>query len=257
MANKTTYWKQLIVVILFLLVFISSAATLRCWQHKRTAHTAYPKTNKDPNDLDRIVTLAESLARTNKNSEMQIAEKLLRTAIAAAPDHVEAMTLLAMLLQATGQYAEAACLYEEIIIIEPDAKLAINNLAWIMCEKLGQYRQSHELAERALLKNCDCADFLDTLGLAHYRLGLYEEAVQDFTRSVELSPPQSPAEVLSLFHLAQARIAMGLHTEAIQALQQIVKSGPDARNVYGTEISLIESILRQLKNNNNYAAATN
>lgn len=255
MINKTTYWKELIVLILFLLVFITSATALRCWQRKHTAQTSYTKTNQDPNDLARIVTLAESLARTNKKTEMQIAEELLRTAIAAAPDHVEAMTLLAMLLQTTGQYAEAACLYEEIIIIEPDAKLATSNLAWIMCEKLGQYRQAQELVEHALLKNCDCADFLDTLGLAHYRLGLYEEAARNFTRSAELSPPQSPAEVLSLFHLAQARIAMGLHAEAIEALQLIIKSGPDARNVYGTEISLVESILHQLKNNNNYAAS--
>lgn len=101
-----------------------------------------------PEDSLTPVIIAGELATTEDSQAQKIAEDLLRGVLANHPDSLPAMNALALLLQITGRSEESARFYRQVLTLEPDNVKAINNLAWILCEDQGKYKEALELAER-------------------------------------------------------------------------------------------------------------
>jgi len=95
----------------------------------------------------------------------------------------------------------------------------LNNLAWSLCEKQGQYQEALELANRGLVLVPGYADLIDTRGVIHYRMGHLEEAIRDLSQCIELYGADEPALTGSRFHLARAYAAAGRRTEALEQLK--------------------------------------
>ena len=200
-----------------------------------------------PEDTRTPITIARDLAATESNQAKKTAEDMLRTILENESDSTEAMSVLAMLLQITGRAAEAVELYQKIIELEPDNVVAINNLAWIMCEEQSKHQQALELAQRGLEKAPDYIDLIDTRGVAYYRLGEFNKAVQDLTRCVKLYPTETPSAVASYFHLGRALASLGQKDEAIKNLKKTLELNITVgRSLIAADVADAQRLLKEL-----------
>lgn len=173
-----------------------------------------------PDDVATPVMIAGALAMGRDPAALRTAEEILRATLERHPKSLPALSLLAMVVQSTGRQDESVALNRRILELNPNNVVAINNLAWILCEEQGQHQQALELAERGMKLAPEYADLLDTRGVAHYRLGHFAEAVDDFRRCLNLFPAGSPSSTVSRFHLARAYAEMGRKTQAAQQLKE-------------------------------------
>ena len=186
---------------------------------------------KHPEDSRTPIIIARNLMATGGSQGKKVPEDVLRQARKTAedilqmilkddPECAEAISVLALLLEMTDRSAESAIMYQRLLILQPDNLIAINNLAWIMCEKQSKFKQSLELAQRGLKIAPNYIDLIDTRGVVYYRLGELEKAIQDFTECIRLYPSTAPTAAASRFHLARAYAEFGQKTKAIQYLNQ-------------------------------------
>jgi tetratricopeptide (TPR) repeat protein len=176
---------------------------------------------RHPDDAVVVSAVARSLVATGNAEALKVAEKLLNAAVERNPKSVAVVNSLAMLMQSSGRTAEAATLNRRVLELDPNDPIALNNLAWILCEDDHRYQEALELADRGLKVAPDYADLLDTRGVALYRLGQFDKAVEDFSRCVDLYPANARATTSSYFHLARAHAKLG-HTD--QAQQYLKKA---------------------------------
>jgi len=92
---------------------------------------------------------------------------------------------------------------------EPDFEATVrNNLAWYLVTGPTERRDANEavtLSARAAQLASDRPTFANTLGVAHYRLGRFDEAVTHLRRSLRESKPP----VYDLFFLAMCFQGLG------------------------------------------------
>ena len=212
---------------------------------------------QNPDDISTFIVLARKLIATKNDIALDITEKLLRKILERNVECIEAMSLLAMILQVNNRPVEAAKLYEKIIEIQPDTYVAINNLAWIMCEEQGKYQQALELVQKGLRKVPDYIDLVDTRGVIYYRLGEHKKAVRDFTRCVNLYPKNSSSLVSSHFHLARVLVALGQDNNAIQNLRKTLDLSKEIGGLSSDELAEVQRLLVKLTGVKKYGAVTN
>ncbi len=117
-----------------------------------------------------------------------------------------------------GDYENAILSYQKEIEINPSNAAAYNALAWLYVDKLEiKYDEAIVLAETAVMFTEDrdhpardfwLANYLDTLGWAHYKNANYEEAVIHLERAVALDNRRS-----YLDHLQSVRNALNYPIE--------------------------------------------
>ncbi|MCK4752795.1 MAG: tetratricopeptide repeat protein [Planctomycetes bacterium] len=203
-----------------------------------------------PEDAYTPHTIASNLAANENSQAKKIAEDLLRRILNHDPDSLPAMKTLAMLLQITGHSTEAATLYQRILTFQSDNVIAINNLAWILCDEQGKYQQALELAQRGLRFAPDYVDLIDTRGVLYDKLGQYDKAIKDFNRCLELYPDRTPAKVASYLHLGKALAKLGQKDKAIESLKEAIKLNTEIGGLSEIEHAdaqgLVEKLLKGL-----------
>jgi tetratricopeptide (TPR) repeat protein len=173
-----------------------------------------------PEDIHTPIAVADDLAVAEDGDARKAAEDILRMILKNDSDCTEAMGALAMLLQTAGRSAESATLYQQILALRPDSVIAVNNLAWILCEEQGKCQEALELVQRGLKTAPDYIDLIDTRGVVYYRLGQYDKASQDFTRCLRMYPDGVPAATASHLHLARALARLNQKDEAVENLKK-------------------------------------
>jgi tetratricopeptide (TPR) repeat protein len=201
---------------------------------------------KHPNDFALVTAIARDLVSVDDTQAKQIAEELLQKVLQNNSNHIEALSPLALLMEMTGRYEQSVELYQKIIELEPQNVVAINNLAWIMCERQSQHQQALQLAQKGLQLAPNYADLIDTRGMAYYRLGDFDKAIQDFSKCVELYPDSTPQSVASRFHLAKAYIGAGQKDKAIQLLKEVLDLVPRLGGLTTEERSEARRLREQL-----------
>jgi tetratricopeptide (TPR) repeat protein len=156
------------------------------------------------------------------------------------------MGALAMLLQITGRFAESTPLYQQILTLQPDNVIAINNLAWILCEEHGKYQQALELAQRGLKTAPNYTDLIDTRGVVYYKLGQYDKAIQDFTKCIKLYPTETPSLVASYFHLGRALVGLGQKDKAVESLEKALELNTKIGGLSGADLAEARQLLEGL-----------
>jgi tetratricopeptide (TPR) repeat protein len=239
-------------------VFLAEARLLKDdqnWPELRAK--AAVRLQRQSADLSVLVALAGELSSTKNEEALKVSEDILRMVLEKTPRSIEVLNKLAMLLQARGNSSKSAEFYERILDIEPNAVIAINNLAWIMCEEQGRYRQSLQFAQRGLKIAPQYIDLIDTRGLIYYRLGEYDKAVADFTRCVELYPKDSPSLIASYFHLGRALAALGQNDKAVDNLRVVLDSSTKSESLSPVDLAEAERILAELSEKKNRASLAN
>lgn len=176
--------------------------------------------NGHPEDDEVMTAIARALANTRDKDALQMAEDLLRVTLARHPDSLSSLMVLGMLMQGEERHDEAAALNRKILELDPNNIIAINNLAWVLCEEQGQPEEALKLAEKGLTIAPEYMDLIDTRGVIHYRLGHLKEAAADFSKCIELYPAHLPSLAPVRFHLARVYAQMGRKTEAAEELKK-------------------------------------
>ena len=202
---------------------------------------------KHADDTRTLLAVASDLASTQDDDKArQTAENILRIVLDSDPQSTRAMTSLGMILQIAGRFEESARIYQQILDLEPDNLVAINNLAWISCEELSDYQYSLELAQRGLQKAPEYVDLIDTRGMAYYRMGEYDKAVQDFTKCIELYPRRTPAVSASHLHLGRALVALGKNNQAGGNLRKALELNNEIGGLSEEDVKEAQDILKEL-----------
>jgi tetratricopeptide (TPR) repeat protein len=199
-----------------------------------------------PQDTSTLVTLAKRLASYKNNEAMNTAETLLWMLLEKYPHSVEALGTLAVLEQVKGLYRESATLYQQVLVLEPANLVALNNLAWILCERQNEYEQALELVQRGLEMEPDYVDMIDTRGVIFHRLGQYDKAVADFKKCLELYPDGTPSAVTTYMHLGRSLAELGQSDKASEALRQALDLNTVIGGLTSEDLTDIQRLLGSL-----------
>jgi tetratricopeptide (TPR) repeat protein len=200
-----------------------------------------------PEDARTPTRIARELMLLEDSQARESAEDVLRMILKDNPDYTEAISVLAILLQIGGRDAESAALYQRLLEIEPDNIIAINNLAWIMCEVQGKHQQALELAQRGLKIAPNYYDLIDTRGVIYYRLGEFDKAIRDFNECIRLYPGVTSASIGTRFYLARALAKLGQKDKAIQYLNEALTLNSQNGGLSTADLSEAQRLFSQLK----------
>ena len=210
--------------------------------------------DRHPDDDNTRTTVAGLLAvRADGDAEaIKIAEGLLQTVLERDPKALGALRIRALLTQVTGRVEESAVLNRQILELDPNNIVALNNLAWILCEEKGQYQEALQLANRGLRIRKEYTDLLDTRGVIYYRLGAadpayYEKAEADFVQCLEWYPVKARAGVATRFHLARVYAKTGRETEALRELRKTLSSNRAIGGLSPEDEADAQDLLTRLK----------
>jgi tetratricopeptide (TPR) repeat protein len=138
------------------------------------------------------------------------------------PEDSRAYVPLALLLDSTGQQAEARKMYEQILRIDGNNPIALNNLAYMLAESGGSLDQALTLAQRAKQKLPNDVNVSDTLGWIYIKKNFSDNAIEIFRDLVKRDPGNSTFR----YHLAMALFQKGDKPEAKKELQSALQKSP-------------------------------
>ena len=216
--------------------------------------TCYKK-HPDNEEIFRIII--EDMVTSPDEDAKKAAEDILRAIIEIDANCADALNALAVLLHTTGWADKAVELYEKVLVIDPQRLVAINNLAWALCEQQGKYQKALLLAERGLAIDPDYVDLIDTRGVILYRLKDYEKAVRDFQRAVSLYSTQTQAIVGAYFHLGRALAELDRKTEAEKNLKKAQQLNMQIGGLSSKQATETSQLLAELSKEPDYVPIEN
>ena len=162
------------------------------------------------------------LARVYLHTD-QRQKALERLAVLARTNSPSALFQIGIIQTELKNYAAARDAYEKIIADNPHDVAALNNLAYLFTEHLGNLGKAYQMAQRARDLLPHDARTADTLGWVLYRQGDYERALsllQESAARMTLDPEVQ-------FHLGMAHYMAGEEGPARVALERAVQSSKD------------------------------
>jgi len=206
---------------------------------------------KNHQDFKTPTLIAGELAAANQIGAKEAAEHILRTVITVDPNCVDALNTLAVLAHSTGRSDEAVTLYRKVLDLDPDRLTALNNLAWILCEEQNDCRRALKLVTRGLKMSPNYLDLIDTGGMAMYRMGRYDEAIDYFEKCVRLYPTDAPQLAGSRFHLARVLEKTSRTDEAVKNLKQALSLNELIGGLSETDLAEANKLLKKLLEESN------
>ena len=132
------------------------------------------------------------------------------------PDNARALMLLALTHERMSEFAKAKDAYEKLLAITPESVSALNNLAYLYAERLGELDKALELAQKVRALQPGNPAIADTLGWTLYKRGDYNQALPLLQESARNLPDNPEIK----FHLGMANYMMGRKEEARDAFRQ-------------------------------------
>ncbi|MCO6436367.1 MAG: tetratricopeptide repeat protein [Phycisphaerae bacterium] len=117
------------------------------------------------------------------------------------------------LYQSADRWTDAVKAYEEALQYQPDNWIVLNNLAYVLSDRMGEHQRAVDYAEQAVRIN-PTADTLDTLGWARVQLGQFDSAIVTLRRALHFDAGQAVIH----FHLGEALRRQARFLEARESL---------------------------------------
>ena len=173
----------------------------------------------DPKLEPAYLLLAQLYVASNRQEEA--IAKL--TAFVEKNKTVPALMQLAMINEQLKNFAAARDAYEKLLTVAPNFPLALNNLAVLYSEHLGQLDKAYDLAKRAREAAPNEPHLADTLGWILFKKGDYGNALRLLQESAGKLPDQPEIQ----FHVGMAHYMMGEEGPARLALQKAADASAD------------------------------
>jgi tetratricopeptide (TPR) repeat protein len=146
---------------------------------------------------------------------------VLDSLLSTSEDDEEKASLLTrkgVIREEEKNYEAAKQCYEEAVKYNPKSYVVLNNLAFVLSDKLGKSADAVPYAERAAQLSGQPA-VIDTLGWCRVQLGQYSQAIGDLSKALMLDPQFLPAHA----HRAEAFRRSERFQDAIQAYEAALK----------------------------------
>ncbi len=176
-----------------------------------------------PNSVQDRLQLAGIFTLQGDNNRALAAN---REAVQLAPADLIAGLEFARALGRADRIDEARTQYQAVLKAHPDDEMALNDMAYFICEHGGNLDQALGFAQRALQKVPEQPSFSDTVGCIYLKKGLNDSAVQVFGNLVR-KYPKYPA---FRYHLGMALIEKGDKTSAKKELETALAAHPSRRD---------------------------
>jgi tetratricopeptide (TPR) repeat protein len=136
------------------------------------------------------------------------AEAEFRTVIRLQPDNADAHISLGIALEGQGRFEEAIAELRAALRIRPDAARTHDLLAWALARQAdpGMAAEALEHARRAVASDPSNGYWQNTLALAEYRAGHFDESIAAAERSIRL---EKDVDASNWFFLAMAHARRG------------------------------------------------
>jgi tetratricopeptide (TPR) repeat protein len=139
------------------------------------------------------------------------------------PRDVSTRTLLGSVYDKTGNAQKAVEQYKEALKIAPHFVPALNNLAYVLSDKLNKLDEAYEYGAKARDLVPESHHVADTFGWILYRRGDYSRALLLLQESATRAPDQAEIQ----FHLGMAAYAMAQEVTARAALRRALELEPN------------------------------
>jgi tetratricopeptide (TPR) repeat protein len=122
----------------------------------------------------------------NRSERWVEALEPLEKVLALTADNKDVLFNLAIAHERLQQRDKAEELLLKIIEIDPDDSEVLNYLGYMWVEKGENIEEAGKMIERALELDPDNGYFIDSMAWVYYHKGVYEEALREILRSIEL-----------------------------------------------------------------------
>jgi tetratricopeptide (TPR) repeat protein len=175
----------------------------------------------DPTQLDAYALLGQFYASQQRLDEARVEfEKMAQGRNPKSA--VGAQTVVGMIFEMQNRRGDAQASYEKVLLMDPRAAVASNNLAWLYAESGSNLDRALELAQSAKSQLADSPEVSDTLGWVYYKKGMLSLALQSLRTTVD----RSPKNALYQYHLGLAYSQAGNPEGARKALEQALLLNP-------------------------------
>jgi len=171
-----------------------------------------------PIELDAILKLAKTQLRSGKVAEAAV---MYQRVLVENPRCGEAVHFLGLAAMAGGKLDEALELVQKSIELEDGKPEFHNNLATVLGQ-MGRTTESLGAAQRAIDLKDDFPEVWSNKGVALEKLGRTDEAIDAYRRAVDLRSDYGEA----LANLGNALSRVGQHDEAITRLRRAAELRP-------------------------------
>ena len=176
-----------------------------------------PKGTKQQGDI--YLRMGETYRRKGDYANALAALQKARVTLG---DNVTVLMTLALSLESLGRWDEARQVYEATIKLDPNAGVALNNLAYGMAEHGGDLNQALTLAQRAKALLPNLSEVNDTMGWIYLKKALPEAAIDIFKDLVSKEPNHATFR----YHLGMAYSQKGDKPRAVAELKEALKFNP-------------------------------
>ena len=173
----------------------------------------------DPKLEPAYLLLTQLYVATNKQD--QAIAKL--NAFVEKNKDVPALMQLGLLQQGQKHFDAARDAYEQLLSVNPNFAPALNNLAFIYSEHLGQLDKAYDLAKKATAIAPNEPHLADTLGWIAFKKGDYGDALRALQESAAKLPDSPEIE----YHVGMAHYMLGQEGPARTALQKAADATAD------------------------------
>jgi tetratricopeptide (TPR) repeat protein len=142
----------------------------------------------------------------------------------AKTNDIPALMRVAAIYERMTNFTSARDSYEKVLATDPAYGPALNNLAFLYSERLGQPDKAHKLAQSAREALPHDPSVADTLGWILYKQGEYARASTLIQESASKLPNNPEVQ----FHLGMTHYALGEEAPARVALQRAIQPATDS-----------------------------
>lgn len=152
---------------------------------------------------------------------LELAEALLSTNIGKYPNNADLLFARALLSEQMGDMVKSEADLRRVIELLPEDARALNHLGYTLADGSDRHAEALGLLERAIAISPDDPAILDSLGWAQYKVGHYEDALNNLQRAFAAFPD---AEVAA--HLGEVLWTMGRQRDANRIWDTSLRDNP-------------------------------
>ena len=168
--------------------------------------------------------LCAILQGSGKTDEaLELCNELLNTA-SSVREKASIYVRIAIAHESKEEWPKAQEAYNQALALDKNSLLALNNLAYLLSDKLDQPEEALPYAIRAT-EVSDQPAVLDTLGWVYYKLGQFQNAIAQFTR-IRRTESEFPDAV---YHLAESFRRTGDFEKARTVFEELL--GEDTKEI--------------------------